>query len=91
VIGKSVTFEWSPVAGAVDYKLVVSTSAKILKKSEHKLNVNVGSGDITTYVDAECPAGYKYYWWVWAYNADGSYSMWSEVSANSRWFIKSHD
>jgi len=91
VTGTSVAFEWSPVAGAVDYKLVVSTSADVLKTSEYKLNVNVGSGDITTYVDTGCPAGYKYYWWVWAYNSDGSYSLWSEISANSHWFIYSHE
>ena len=30
--------------------------------------------------------GTKYYWWVWAYHADGTQSLWSEVSANGRWF-----
>ena len=75
----------------MDYKLLVSTSTNIMDTTKYKCNVNVGSGDITTYVDTGCPAGYKYYWWVWAYNSDGSYSLWSEISANSHWFIYSHE
>jgi hypothetical protein len=49
--------------------------------------VNMGSGSITSYMDTGYPAnGTKYYWWVWAYAADGSPSMWAQVSANQRWF-----
>ena len=48
---------------------------------------DTGSGLPTTYNDTGYPAnGTKYYWWVWAYDADGSQSLWSEVSANGRWF-----
>ncbi|MBN2099256.1 MAG: hypothetical protein JW753_06630, partial [Dehalococcoidia bacterium] len=87
VTGGSVSFVWEAVEGAVDYKLVVSTSTKILDTTKYKCNVNTGGGDVTSYVDAGYLGnGMKYYWWVWAYAADGSYSDWSEVSANGRWF-----
>jgi len=47
----------------------------------------VNAGNVTTYVDTGYPAnGTVYYWWVWAYAADGSSSLWSGVSANGRWF-----
>jgi PKD repeat protein/sporulation protein YlmC with PRC-barrel domain len=90
VSGTSVTFQWGSVPGAVKYKLVVSTSTNILDTTKYKRNVDLvdlGSGLPTTYVDTGYPAnGTKYYWWVWAYAADGTVSLWSQVSANGRWF-----
>jgi hypothetical protein len=90
VIGTSVTFEWGSVTGAVKYKLLVSTSTNILDTTKYKRNidlVDVGIGLPTTYIDTGYPAnGTKYYWWVWAYAADGTSSLWAEVSANGRWF-----
>jgi PKD repeat protein len=86
VPGTSVGFQWDTVAGAVDYKLVVSTKPSILDTSGYKLNMNVGN--VTSRVDTGYPGkGTKYYWWVWAHAADGTYSVWSEVSTNSRWFL----
>jgi len=71
----------------VDYRLIVSTGYKILETAKYKINVSVGSGDITSYEDTGYPAdGRLYFWWVWAYAADGSLSVWSEVSANARYF-----
>ncbi|MBN2099794.1 MAG: hypothetical protein JW753_09380, partial [Dehalococcoidia bacterium] len=87
VSGSSVTFDWDPVDGAVDYKLLVSTSTNILDTASYKLNLNTGSGDITSYIDTGYPAdGTVYYWWVWAYDAYGNASLWSQVSANMRSF-----
>jgi len=81
--GGSAAFDWDPVEGAVDYRLIVSTSYRILDTAKYKINVSVGSGDITEYEDTGYPAsGTQYYWWVWAYNADGNLSAWSEVSLN---------
>jgi hypothetical protein len=68
----------------------VSTSTNILDTTKYKCNVDLvdlGSGLPTSYADSGYPAnGTKYYWWVWAYNADGSSSAWAQVSANGRWF-----
>jgi hypothetical protein len=93
VVGSEVAFEWEGVEGAVKYKLLVTTSTKILDTTKHKCNVDlidVGGGLPTTYVDTGYPAnGTKYYWWVWAYNAEGGLSTWSEVKANGRDFINS--
>jgi hypothetical protein len=90
VSGTSVSFEWGSVVGAVKYKLLVSTSTNIMDTTKYKRNVDlvdVGSGLPTTYIDTGYPAnGTKYYWWVWAYAADGSYSAWTQVSANGRNF-----
>jgi PKD repeat protein len=87
VSGTSVTFEWGSVSGAVKYKLLVSTSTDILDTTKYKCNVDVIGEATTTYVDTGYPAnGTKYYWWVWAYNADGTSSLWAQVSANGRWF-----
>jgi len=90
VSGTTVQFEWGSVTGAVKYKLLVSTSTNILDTTKYKCNVDlvdVGSGVPTTYTDTGYLAnGTKYYWWVWAYSADGTASLWSAVSANGRWF-----
>jgi hypothetical protein len=84
VTGTSVTYQWSPVDNATDYKLMVSTSTNIMDTTKRKISILVGN--VTTYVDTGYPAnGTKYYWWVWAINADGGQSLWSEVSANGRW------
>ena len=86
-IGTSVNFEWGSVTGAVKYKLLVSTSTNILDTTKYKRNVDLDGEATTTYVDTGYPdKSTKYYWWVWAYAADGSYSAWAEVSANGRWF-----
>jgi len=83
VTANSMKFEWAAVDGAVDYKLLVSTSTNPLDTTKHKCNVRMGSGDITSYVDTGYPAnGARYYWWVWAYNAEGNWSAWSEVNRN---------
>jgi len=62
----------------------------IMDTTKYKVNidlVDLGSGLPTSYVATGFPAnGTRYYWWVWAYAADGSASVWSEVSANGRWF-----
>jgi hypothetical protein len=85
--GTSVTFQWSAVSGAVNYKLVVSTSSNVMDTTKYKCNLMVGSGDITTYMDTGYTgSGTKYYWWVWAYAADGSVSLWAQVSANGSSF-----
>jgi len=39
----------------VDYRLLVSTSTKVLDTTKYKCNVNTGGGDITSYVDAGYP------------------------------------
>jgi hypothetical protein len=86
-LGTSVTFQWSPLTNAVNYRLLVSTSTNILETNKYKRNVMTGSGDNTTYVDTGYTAqGTKYYWWVWAYAADGTYSLWAQVSVNGRNF-----
>jgi len=55
--------------------------------TKHKCNVDLVGEATTTYIDTGYPAnGTKYYWWVWAYNADGTPSLWAEVSANGRSF-----
>jgi hypothetical protein len=80
-----VTFEWSTASGAVDYLLIVSTSTNPFDATKRKSLTRVG--DVTSYTDTGYPAnGTKYYWWVLAYNADGGYSVWSEVIANGRSF-----
>jgi hypothetical protein len=85
VTGTSVTFEWTTAPEAVDYRLAVSRSTNPLDTTTRKISILVGN--MTTYTDTGYPAnGTKYYWWVWAYNADGAQSAWSEVSANGRWF-----
>ena len=87
VSGTSVPFEWGAVAGAVKYKLLVSTSTNILDTTKYKRNIDLVGETTTTYVDTGYPAnGTKYYWWVWAYAADGSSSAWAQVSANGRSF-----
>jgi len=87
VTGTSVTFEWGSVTGAVKYKLLVSTSTNILDTTKYKANVDLVGETNTTDNDSGYPGnGTRYYWWVWAYAADGSASVWSEVSANGRWF-----
>jgi hypothetical protein len=71
----------------VDYKLLVSTSTNILDTTKYKRNIDLVGENTTTYVDTGYPAnGTKYYWWVWAYAADGTYSTWAQVSANGRNF-----
>ena len=81
------SFEWSAVADAVSYRLMVSTSTNVVDTTKYKANTYTASGAITSYDDTGYPAnGTKYYWWVWAYHADGSQSLWSEVSANGRSF-----
>jgi protocatechuate 3,4-dioxygenase beta subunit len=83
--GITVDFSWDGVEGAVDYRLLVSTSSSILDDTKYKRNVLVGN--VTGYEDTGYSAdGTKYFWWVWAYAADGSYSVWSEVIANGLWF-----
>jgi len=48
----------------VDYRLIVSTGYQILETAKYKINVTVGSGDITGYEDTGYPAvGGAYYWW----------------------------
>ncbi|MBN2099222.1 MAG: right-handed parallel beta-helix repeat-containing protein, partial [Dehalococcoidia bacterium] len=85
VSGTSVSFEWSAVPGAVNYKLLVSTSTSIFDTSKYKCNMLVGN--VTTYLDTGYPGtGTKYYWWVWAYDAGGNSSPWAQVSANRRDF-----
>jgi len=85
VIGTSVTFQWNAVPGAVDYKLLVSTSSSLSSTYSYKLNKNVGN--VTSYVDTGYPMdGKKYYWWVWAYDADGYTSTQSLVVANRGYF-----
>jgi hypothetical protein len=87
VPAKTVSFDWDSVLGAVKYKLVVSISTNILATNNYKFNVYLVGEATTTYVDTGYRAnGEKYYWWVWAYAADGSCSVWSEVSANGRSF-----
>jgi hypothetical protein len=87
VTGTSVSLKWTPVTGAVKYKLLVSTSTNILDTTKYKRNVDLVGEAATTYVDTRYPAnGTKYYWWVWAYAADGSSSAWAQVSANGRNF-----
>jgi len=72
----------------VDYRLVVTSSTNIMDIPKRKIDVRVGSGAITTYVDTGYKGqGTKYYWYVWAYAADGTFSTWTQVSANGRWFI----
>jgi hypothetical protein len=85
VSGTSLTFEWGSVSGAVDYKLVVSTSYDIFKTASHVFNQQVGN--VTTYTDTGYSAtGKTYFWWVFAYDADGTYSTFSQVIANGQWF-----
>ena len=87
VLGPSVTFQWNALPDAVNYKLLVSTSTDIMDTTKYKRSVMTGSGAITSYIDTGyLGAGTKYYWWVWAYAADGTYSLWAQVSANSRNF-----
>jgi len=87
VSGTSVSFEWSPVSGAVSYKLLVSRSASILDTTKYKCNVDLVGEATVTYIDTGYPAnGTRYYWWVWAYNAEEVPSLWAEVSANGRNF-----
>ena len=82
VTGTSVTFEWGSVVEAAKYRLLVSTSTNTLDTTKYKCNVDLVDEATTTYVDPGYPAnGTKYYWWVWAYAADGS-----ESAANGRWF-----
>jgi hypothetical protein len=85
VIGTSVTFQWNAVAGAVDYRLTVSTSYDIMKSDKYKFNQQVGN--VTTYTDTGYAAdGRSYFWWVFAYASDGTYSLFSQVIANGQWF-----
>jgi hypothetical protein len=87
VAGASVSFAWSAVADAAYYRIIVSTSSNVVDTTKYKINYVTASGAITTYNDAGYPMnGTKYYWWVWAYDAGGSLSLWSQVSANGRWF-----
>jgi hypothetical protein len=67
VTGTSVTFYWSAVTEATDYKLIVNTTNN-LYTAGRKTSLRVGN--TTTYVDTGYPAtGTKYYWWVIAYDA----------------------
>ena len=87
VTGTSVTFEWGSVVEAAKYRLLVSTSTNTLDTTKYKCNVDLVDEATTTYVDPGYPAnGTKYYWWVWAYAADGSASAWTQVSALGRNF-----
>jgi hypothetical protein len=71
----------------VKYLLLSSTSTNVLDTSKVKTNVTIASGNVTSYVATGYPGDLtKYYWWVWAYAADGTQSLWPQASANSRWF-----
>ena len=62
----------------------MSTSSNVVDTTKYKCNVPLTD---TFYDGTGYPAnGTKYYWWVWAYAADGSQSAWAQVSANGRWF-----
>jgi hypothetical protein len=69
----------------VNYRLMVSTSSDILNQTAMKTIVDVGTA--TTYVDTGYANACIYYWWVSAYAADGSQSLWWEVSANRSCFL----
>ncbi|MBM4444527.1 MAG: right-handed parallel beta-helix repeat-containing protein [Chloroflexi bacterium] len=85
VIDTSVAFEWAPVPGAVDYRLIVSTSPDIMEEASHKFNERVGG--VTSYTDSGYDGdGTKYHWWVLAYDADGRSSLLPHVQANGKWF-----
>ena len=84
--GKIVTYEWTAVAGAVNYRLIVSTSPLLYYAPARKTVVDVGN--LTNYTDTDYPADYsEYYWWVFAQAEDGSWSAYSEVDANGRSFF----
>jgi hypothetical protein len=85
VAGNSVRFEWTPVDGAVNYKLIVNRTNN-LYFAGRKTEVMVGN--VTYYVDTGYPAmGYLYYWWVVAYDATGVHSPYNQVIANGYYFI----
>jgi len=55
----------------------VSSSARPLNPETRKSLIRVGN--VTGYTDTGYPGnGTKYYWWVWAVNASGVQSAWSE-------------
>jgi len=70
--------------------MLIRTSTNILDTTKYKCNVDLvdlGSGLPTTHLDGGYPVnGTVYYWWVWAYDANGNASLWSQVSANRRSF-----
>jgi hypothetical protein len=84
-----VTFERGAVTGAAKYKLLVGRSTNILDTTKYKCNIDIDSGDITTYTDTGySTAGCAYYWWVWAYATDGAYSAWTQVLADRSSFTR---
>jgi hypothetical protein len=65
--------------------LIVSTSPDTSDEAGHKFKERLGN--VTAYTDAGYGGdGTKYWWWVFAYAADGRGSLLSQVEANGKWF-----
>ncbi|RLC94527.1 MAG: hypothetical protein DRI39_02540, partial [Chloroflexi bacterium] len=81
VAGDSVAYEWTAIAGATNYRLIVSTDPRLWYEPGRKAVIDVG--DVTTHVDTGYPGdGTRYYWWVFAQASDGTWSSYSDVDAN---------